>query len=85
VSNAEGPDGKRGDRNGAPFDDSFVSGAKYHEASARERARWVKNARRTKRRNVRARRESHVRGLGTRLRPWGILAALTLVYWWSGR
>lgn len=85
MSDIEGRSGSRDDPGGTPFDESFVSGAKYHEPSAGERARWVKDARRTKRRNVKARREARVRGLGGRLLPWGILIALTLVYWWSGK
>lgn len=85
MNDIDGPGGAPGDREGMPFDDSFVHDARYHEPSARERARWVKDAKRTKRRNLRARRESNLHGVSTRLLPWGILALLTLVYWWSGR
>ncbi|MCZ7537022.1 MAG: hypothetical protein M5T61_14715 [Acidimicrobiia bacterium] len=61
----------RHDRDGVPFDESFVHGARYHEPSAQDRARWVKDARRTKRRNAKARREPQLAGLGARLLPWG--------------
>lgn len=85
MSGAEGRGGPRDEQGGSPFDESFVSGARYHEPSARERARWVKQAQKTKRRNARAKREAELRGLGERLLPWGLLAAVTLVYWLAGR
>ena len=85
MSDVDGPGGSRGDRDGVPFDDSFVHDARYHEPSARERARWVKDARRTKRRNVRARSAARWRVVGHRLVPWEILGAIVLVYWWLGR
>lgn len=83
MSDVDGPGGAPGDA--VPFDDSFVHDARYHEPSARERARWVKNAKRTKRRNVRARSAARWRGAGRRLLPWEILGVIVLVYWWSGR
>ncbi len=85
MSDVEGDSGAHDGNAGMPFDESFVSGARYHEPSARDRARWVKGARRVKRRNSKARREASLRGLRARLLPWGILAAITLVYWWSGK
>ncbi len=84
MSDLEGRHGPRDDRDGVPFDESFVHGAKYHEPSAQDRARWVKDARRTKRRNAKARREAQKNIAAARLLPWGILAALTVLYWLSG-
>ncbi len=85
MSGAEGRGGPRDEQGGSPFDESFVSGARYHEPSARERARWVKEAQKAKRRNARAKREADVNALRAKFVPWGILAAITLVYWWAGR